>query len=116
MNWNDYQNWCVGLIKYPTPLVRETSTECAWMYPALNLTGEAGEVTSKLSHVLRDDKGRINDEMKEELKKELGDVLWNVATLAYHLGFTLEEVMQGNISKLEDRKRRGVLYGQGDNR
>lgn len=114
MTFNEYQNFCRSLIKYPTPTVLGTS--CDWMYPALNLTGEAGEVTSKLSHVLRDNNGVISDKMREEVKKELGDVLWNVATLAYHLGYSLSEVVQSNVDKLEDRKKRGVLYGEGDNR
>lgn len=112
--WNEYQKWCVDLIKYPTPQVQER--KCPWMYPGLNLAGEAGEVASKLSHALRDKQGVITYSMQKELVKELGDVLWNIAVLAYHLDVTLEEVMNVNVQKLEDRKERGVLYGEGDNR
>ena len=37
------------------------------------------------------------------LKKELGDVLWYLNTLALTLGFTLEEVALINVDKLQKR-------------
>ena len=38
------------------------------------------------------------------------------AEISTRLGFTLEEVMQGNLDKLASRKERGVLHGSGDDR
>lgn len=86
------------------------------LYPALGLAGEAGEVAGKVSKVLRDDGGIFTDEVKTDLKKELGDVLWFVAAMARDLDFTLEEIAQANLDKLASRKARGVLGGSGDNR
>ena len=52
----------------------------------------------------------------EELKKELGDILWQTAGFAYVMGWTLEEGAKGNLDKLASRKQRGVIDGEGDNR
>ena len=84
----------------------------AIVYPALGLVGEAGEIAEKVKKWLRGDKGLD----KQELLKELGDPLWYIAALADDLGFTLQDVVDANISKLESRKERGVIKGSGDNR
>jgi NTP pyrophosphatase (non-canonical NTP hydrolase) len=85
-------------------------------YPALGLGGEVGEVLNKVKKIMRDHDGKLTDEYREILKKELGDVLWYVAALASELGLNLEEVAQLNLEKLASRKERGTLGGDGDNR
>ena len=60
--------------------------------------------------------GEITDDDRLEIKKELGDVVWYVALLAHSLGLSLNEVMELNVAKLADRKKRGVTKGSGDNR
>lgn len=85
-------------------------------YPALGLTGEAGEVADKVKKLIRDAGGKLSDERREEMIKELGDVLWYLAALASELGVELDEVALKNIKKVIDRKARGVLTGDGDNR
>lgn len=86
------------------------------IYPALGLAGEAGEVANKIKKVLRDHQGNVPEEMKQDLKKELGDVLWYVAALATDLHLDLDEIAEENLQKLESRQERGVLGGSGDNR
>lgn len=85
-------------------------------YVTLGLCGESGEVAEKIKKVIRDASGIITEEKKQELKKELGDVLWYVANAAAELDLNLEDVAQANLDKLFSRKARGVLTGSGDNR
>lgn len=65
----------------------------------LGIAGEAGEVADYIKKVLYH--GHPLD--KETLCKELGDVLWYVATLATTVGTSLEAVAQTNIEKLKKR-------------
>ncbi|MBI3624125.1 hypothetical protein HY218_00680 [Candidatus Saccharibacteria bacterium] len=60
--------------------------------------------------------GKVSDSDKQELKKELGDVVWYIAVLAHSLELSFEEVMQLNVQKLASRQKRGVVKGAGDNR
>lgn len=87
-----------------------------FVYPALGLAGESGEVCEKIKKVLRDKGGNMDNETREALLKELGDVLWYVARLASELGLSLDDIAQANLDKLASRHTRGVLGGSGDNR
>lgn len=81
-------------------------------YLLLGLSGEVGELHSIFAKNVRD--GGFID--WGNIKKELGDVLWFVASLAEFHGFTLEEVAQINLDKLNSRKQRGTIGGNGDER
>lgn len=85
-------------------------------YVVLGLGGEAGEVCDKFKKIMRDKKGIINDHDKNEISKELGDCLWYLSQICEELGVRLEDVALQNIKKLADRKERGVIMGEGDNR
>ncbi len=75
-----------------------------------------GEVAEKIKKVIRDDNFEITEERRETLKKEIGDVLWYMAQLCTELDLSLEEVARLNIDKLQSRKKRDVLHGDGDER
>ena len=57
-----------------------------------------------------------NNQFREDLEKELGDVLWMVAEICTTYQLSLGKVMQKNLDKLTDRKKRGVIVGEGDDR
>lgn len=86
------------------------------IYPTLGLVGESGEVAEKIKKLLRDHNGIIDDGIKHSIALELGDVAWYLSTLAYELGFTLQEIAEMNYEKLQSRKKRNKLHGDGDNR
>ena len=85
-------------------------------YPTLGLTGEAGEVANKIKKIMRDKNDQVDDETREIMEGELGDVLWYVAQIATELNLSLDEIAQKNIDKLYSRMERGKLSGDGDNR
>lgn len=80
------------------------------------LVGESGEVAEKFKKLIRDKQGEISAEDKQEILKELGDILWYVNSVAHLLGSSLDEVAQKNLEKVLGRKERGVTSGSGDNR
>lgn len=85
-------------------------------YPVMGLTEEAGEVAGKLAKIIRDKKGVITQDDKNEIIKELGDVLWMVSEIAKRLDCSLQHVAHVNIEKLTSRLKRGKINGSGDNR
>lgn len=87
-----------------------------FVYPTLGLTGEAGEVAEKIKKIIRDKDGIVDDETRELIKKELGDVLWYLSQIASELQLSFAEVAEHNIQKLYDRMERNKLHGDGDNR
>lgn len=85
-------------------------------YPVLGLCGEAGEVAEKVKKVMRDDGGEFSAAKRQEIAKELGDVLWYCAALATELDLDLGDIAQTNLDKLASRQARGKIGGSGDNR
>lgn len=107
MDFKEYQEKSKETAHYP-------SIGQSFVYPTIGLVGEAGEIAEKVKKIFRDSNGEVSDENRDLIKKELGDVLWYVAQLATEFGFELNDVAEGNIKKLRDRKERGVLQGNGD--
>lgn len=109
-------------------------------YMFLNLVGEVGEFASKVAKGIR--KGHCSiglepniadaydttnettanelwqffgmEERLEELKKEAGDVLWQLSGLCSVMGWSLDDIAQMNLDKLAARKKAGTIDGNGD--
>ena len=113
MRLDDYQDATVDTAIYPGATF---GTNTAINYTILGLVGEAGEVAGKWKKVIRDDNGFLSSLAAIALADELADVLWYVARAADELGYSLEELAQKNLDKLNSRAERGALGGSGDNR
>lgn len=105
-------------------------------YMFLNLVGEVGEFASKVAKAIRKEKLAIGwkeesqeadennliptcsyfdrKEMDEELKKEAGDILWQLSGLCTVMGWSLEDIAKMNLDKLAARKAAGTIDGNGD--
>lgn len=82
----------------------------------LGLVGESGEIAEKVKKLIRDHESDESKLDKQDIAKELGDVLWYLAVLAEYLDCDLSEIAKNNIKKLASRQERGVLSGYGDDR
>lgn len=100
-------------------------------YMLTNLVGEVGEFCSKLAKHIRKGEMTIGgrtlpnqlqatskleniQEADIALRKEAGDILWQLSGLCKVMGWTLEEVAQENLDKLAERAKNGTIAGSGD--
>ena len=115
MTLDEYETEAMSTAIYPGHLI----------YPLLGLQGEVGELSEKVKKYFRDttEEMELDDpvvemsaELRENLAREAGDVLWYLTALVNDLGYDLEEVAAMNLKKLADRQERGQLQGSGDDR
>lgn len=104
----------MNLDQYQTEAMRFRLPTADREYALLNLVAEAGEVAGKAAKHRRD--GGDVEQYNEMIKKELGDVMWQVAAVAKDHGLTLERICVHNLEKLASRQQRGMLQGSGDTR
>ena len=105
MTFDEYQEFVATVKRYPQ--------QYNVLYPALGLCGEAGEVAEKVKKRVRDG---TKESFKQDITRELGDVLWYISALAGDLGITLQEVADTNKEKLQDRLQRDQIHGDGGER
>ena len=92
MTLNEYQKLAARTIN---PKLSKMQTE---HHAVLGLNSEAGEVAALFQKELQG-----HTILKEDVIKELGDVLWMVAELCTNYGIDLDLVARTNILKLLDR-------------
>jgi NTP pyrophosphatase (non-canonical NTP hydrolase) len=109
MTFKEYQELAKTTAAYP-------NIGNNYIYPTLGLAGETGEVAEKIKKVIRDNNGMVDSEKKEEIAKELGDVLWYLAQLSTELKLDFDYIAEKNLEKLKSRQERNRLHGNGDNR
>lgn len=76
------------------------------------LSGEVGELTDMVKKWIFHE----NNFDEEHAKKELGDVMWYVAMICESFNWSLDEIMQMNIEKLEKRYPDGFDVIKANNR
>ncbi len=104
-----YQKQSRETAQYPNP-------GSNYIYPALGLGNEAGEVLGKIKKLQRDKNNVVDDTFREAIGAEIGDVLWYLAQLATEFNLNFGDIAFDNLVKLFDRQKRNVIKGDGDNR
>ena len=113
MTFNDYQKQAISTDSYGG---KGDILSTAFINKILGLAGETGEVVEKVKKLHRNQQGQLTATDRNELLKELGDVIWYVSAISHYLGEPLDNVAKSNLTKLFDRKARGVIKSTGDNR
>lgn len=90
-------------------------------YALLGLAEESGEACGKAAKFVRRTNLQMadityDDETRGELIAELGDCLWMIANAAACIDVNLDALAHANLSKLEGRRQRGTIVGEGDYR
>ena len=109
MTFDEYQQAAIKT-------ARDKTANNELFHLVLGLAGEAGEITEKFKKLVRDNNSDESLIDREDIAKELGDVLWYVAALADYLNLTLDDIATTNIAKLASRQKRDLIKGSGDNR
>lgn len=69
------------------------------LHAAMGISGESGELMDAVKkHVLYNKPLDV-----ENVKEELGDLLWYISLAIHQIGSSFEEIMQMNFNKLEKR-------------
>ena len=68
-----------------------------------SLGGEVGELQNVVKKIYRDHNANITDKMREELKEELGGVMWYYLNFCEIAGIDPEEIFNYNIKQLQKR-------------
>ena len=113
MDFDEYQKKAA---KYDLAEATSNLKDAGFIEKVLGLVGEAGETADKIKKIIRDKDGVTSAEDRDLVKKELGDTLWYIASIARYLDVPLSEIAEGNIDKLESRYQRNKLHGEGDKR
>ena len=113
-DFDTYQNW-----------TEETAIYTSHVYPHLALAEEVGELLGKLAKFERDvmhhpmpieEYQEQHEKLITDVKKEGGDVLWQLARVLKDLGISMSDCARGNVEKLTSRRERNVISGSGDDR
>ncbi len=103
MKFKEYQDIIENFAVYP-----RDNELTAISYLALGLNGEAGEVADQVKKAIRND-GLINEERREKIIEELGDVLWYLTRIAIEFDVSMADIAASNVEKLQNRKRLNQL-------
>jgi NTP pyrophosphatase (non-canonical NTP hydrolase) len=78
----------------------------------LDMMSELGEVAKEVLKM--SDYGRKSMEFREEIKSELGDVLYSLITIANSFDVDLEEALEMVLGKYEKRLKKGSAGSEFD--
>lgn len=133
MEINEY----VQLAKRTNKVTLDAYPETAIHHQMLGLIGEVGELAEKFKKFERDIAPLqnlneqftqsnsigdwqiyeyINNEQRQLIKKEFGDIFWYACVLADMLEFDVDDILQTNVDKLNKRYNENKIQGSGDER
>lgn len=121
-DYEEFTDWAATGYSYDELNSDPRKLSFEMVYNILGLAGESGEVVEKIKKAIRNSNIETFSDYfncepaRTQLLKELGDTLYYLTRVTNLLGSSLEEVTLINQMKLEDRHRRNVVKGEGDER
>ncbi len=97
----DAKTYLESYSSFVDDMVWQPAREAGVLWNTTALASEVGELCQIIEKIYR--KGKPVD--KEDIKSELGDVLWNVVAIANYYDIPLADVMEYNVDKLSKRTK-----------
>jgi len=120
MKFSFYQRKAHETAQYPIIVVfsqdLQQKTSVPFLYPAIGVSSEAGELLEKVKKIIRNNNGVINQNEITEITKEIGDVLWYLSELCSCFNLNMDDIAKNNLDKLRKRNEEGTIKSSGDNR
>jgi NTP pyrophosphatase (non-canonical NTP hydrolase) len=110
MDFDEYQSEAETTAIFPDELPE--FVDAGQVYTVLGASGETGEIQEKLKKAIREDDPSYIDDMRDEV----GDSVWYLSQVCEEFGWSMEQIAEENLAKLQDREERGQLTGEGDDR
>lgn len=111
INFREFQDACITTWTYSEDPLKDE------LRIVLGILGELGELSEVEKKFHRgDEKYQDGEMMRDRVESELGDLLYYIAMKANLYDIDLDDVLVRNVLKLEDRKARGVIMGDGEDR
>lgn len=82
---------------------------------AVGLPAEAGEFTEIVKKIVFQGKP-LNNDNRYHMKRELGDLAFYLAMACSATGYTLQEIIDENVKKLDGRYKEGFTVDESENR
>src|SRR4026208_2410130 len=101
----DFDNYQELALRTASPT--STETELAMLTSAaLGLSGESGEIADHVKKIVYHGHP-LDDETRDKIAKEIGDILWYCAMGSRGIGVSLSEIARMNVDKLRKRYPEG---------
>lgn len=101
MQSNEYQQNALRTVN--KNLTDEPDLTEGLVFAGMEINAEAGEFANLVYKWVWQE----HDLDKRKLALELGDILWGIAVAAHYLGYTLEDIQDLNVAKLQARYNKG---------
>lgn len=119
VNFSKYKEFVQALVSYPSKDIDAMVDNLKRLEAAgingpslltagIGLGSEGGEVQEIVKKLIFHSKP-YNEDVKNHLTKELGDVMWYFALMCTVLGIDMDKILTENVSKLEARYPGGIF-------
>ena len=112
--FTDFDNYQELALRTASPI--STETELAMLTSAaLGLSGESGEIADHVKKIVYHGHP-LDDDTRDKIAKEIGDILWYCAMGSRGIGIDLGEIARMNVEKLRKRYPSGFSTEESLNR